>query len=116
MIFNREELYATFLDNEEMILSLLSRFIERTEGQMKTFPELIEAENYQSASPIAHMIKGAAFTMSGGELGRAAGCLELLLKKTGDEKPEKKEIEEAFSSLQNCFEQFKKEAEKFLNK
>jgi len=107
-VFDAATLLDTFLNNEQTVLSLLARFIERTKNQIDALPELEKAGNWETASREAHTIKGAALTMSGTELGKAAGRLELAYNNI-----DKGEMEAAMPPLQEAFDRFKKAAEEF---
>ena len=109
VVFHGDTLLDTFLNNEEMALSLLSRFIARTQDQINTLPDLQKDKKWEDARQIVHMIKGAANTMSGSDLGKAASRLEMAYKNQDTE-----EIAAAFSPLKDAFELFKKEAEDFI--
>ena len=108
-VFNSAALIDTFLNNEEMALSLLLRFIERTQDQIETILDLEKTGEWESARQIAHMIRGAAHTMSGSELSKTASRLEMAYKNMDTE-----EIAAAYPLLKNAFEHFKKEAEDFI--
>jgi len=108
-VFSAEDVMDTFMNNIEMIMVLLPRFIERTQAQLKNIPELEKAGDFAAARIEAHTIKGAASTMSGKELAKAAACLELACKNS-----EKDEVKSAYPSLIEAFNRFKKEAEDFL--
>jgi CheY-like chemotaxis protein/HPt (histidine-containing phosphotransfer) domain-containing protein len=109
-VFDAKNMLDTFLNNEEIALPLLSRFIERTKGQIKNFPALEKKEDWDNAYRDAHLIKGAALTMGGSELGKAALILEQAVKAAKID-----EIDAAFIELRKAFKRFKKEAEMFLS-
>jgi HPt (histidine-containing phosphotransfer) domain-containing protein len=108
-IFNSAELMDTFMGNEEMAFSLLERFIERTSGQIKNIPALKAAADWESARREAHTIKGAALTLSGRELGKAAARLERAFKDAC-----LPEAEAAYPQLEEAFARFKEKACPFL--
>ena len=108
-VFDPGELLDTFMDDEEALLPLMDRFLERTQTQLKTLEELSKAGDWNKARLEAHTIKGAALTMGGAELGLAASRLELAYKNI-----DKDEIEAASAPLQEAFARYKKEAEAFL--
>ena len=110
VVFSAEEIYDTYMGNKEMIVLLLPRFIERTREQLKNIPELEAAGDYENGMIEAHTIKGAAYTMSGMELGRAAARLELAFKNR-----EAEEIRAAYPPVKEAFSRFEKEAEKLLS-
>ena len=107
-VFDAAALLNTFMDNREMVLSLLPRFITRTQAQLESIPDLKKAGDWQTAYREAHTIKGAAFTMSGEELGKAAARLELAFKNI-----DRNEMETAFPPLEEAFHRFRKAAEEF---
>ena len=109
-VFDSAAMFDTFMNNEEIAISLLSRFIERTQGQLEKLSSLKKITDWDKCRQIAHMIRGAAFTMGGSELGKIASRLELAYKNTDTE-----EIEAAFPFLEKAFERFKKDAEDFIN-
>jgi len=110
-IFSEAEILDTFMGNKEMILQLLSHFIERTQTQIKNLPKLEKAGDYATARIDAHTIKGAAATMSGFELAAAAARLEKAYKNV-----ETDEMKTALPLVEKAYERFKKEAELFLKK
>jgi CheY-like chemotaxis protein len=109
VIFDPAELMKTFMDNDEAAVSLLGRFLERTALQVETLPILKETEDWDTARREAHMIKGAAYTMSAQELGKTAARLEEAFKNR-----DLSEMEAAYPLLKDAFERFKKEARDFF--
>jgi HPt (histidine-containing phosphotransfer) domain-containing protein len=109
VIFSAAEVLEAFLDNEAMAFSLLGHFLERTDRQIEGFPALLAAEDWETARREAHTIKGAALTLSGGELGKAAARLEGASKNK-----DKPETEAAYKAVQEAFARFRDEAGKFL--
>ena len=109
-VFCSVSMFDTFMNNEEMATSLLSRFIERTGGQLEKLSGTEKTGEWESSWQIVHMIRGAAFTMSGLELGKAASVLEMAYKNQ-----DRKEIEKALPQIHKAFERFKTEAEMFIN-
>ena len=108
-VFDNEAVLDTFLDNREMVATLLPRFIERTQVQLNNIPDLQKAGNLEECRIEAHTIKGAAFTMSGTELGKAAARLELAYKNNVEN-----EFETAYTLVKEAFDRFKEKAEEFL--
>ena len=99
----------TFMNDIELIVSLLSRFVERTQKQLDDILVWEKAGNWEAAMREAHTIKGAAYTMGGTELGKAAARLELASRNI-----DQNEMDAAFPPVQEAFIRFKKEAEDFL--
>jgi CheY-like chemotaxis protein/HPt (histidine-containing phosphotransfer) domain-containing protein len=108
-VFDIEKLLETFMEDEQTLLPIITQFIERTQAQLEKIPELEKAGNWKSAGHEAHMIKGAALTMGGKELGNAASRLE-----TAYIKMDRSEIQSAFPLLKQAFTHFKTEAESFV--
>jgi HPt (histidine-containing phosphotransfer) domain-containing protein len=111
VIFSSAEVLEAFLGNEEMVFSLLGHFLERTQGQIEGFPALAAAGDWETARREAHTIKGAALTLSGGELGKAAARLEGASKNK-----HRPETEAAYQEVKEAFARFKDEAGKFLKR
>ena len=109
VVFDAREMFETFYHNDELAVSLLSRFIEQTRSQLEMFPDLEKAEDWESARREAHRIKGAALTMSGAELGREAARLELAYKNINRD-----EMKAAYTAICIAFDRFKKEAEALI--
>jgi len=107
--FDAKKMMETFLNDKEVVLPLLVRFIERTEGQIKDLPNLEKAGDWEGARRDAHMIKGAALTLGGTELGDAASRLEQVYLKNQTDG-----IEAAYQPLCKAFDVFRKEAEAYL--
>jgi CheY-like chemotaxis protein/HPt (histidine-containing phosphotransfer) domain-containing protein len=109
-IFNAEEMLSAFLNETEVVLPLLSRFIERTSFQIENFPVLKAAGEWETARRDAHTIKGSSGTMGSAELGKAASALEKACINASAE-----EAEIAYPYILETFAKYKKEAEKFIH-
>jgi len=109
-IFNAEEMLSAFLNDEKIVLPLLSRFIERTSSQLEKFPVLKAPGEWATARRNAHTIKGAAFTMGSEELGNAAGALEKACINASAE-----EAETVYPHVLETFAKYKRKAEEFIN-
>jgi HPt (histidine-containing phosphotransfer) domain-containing protein len=109
-VFDAGDMLRYFMDDEITALPLLSRFIERTGVQLKNFPALKEAGDWETARRDAHTLKGAAFSMGGTELGNAAAVLVQACKNASRE-----ETEAAYPLVQKAFSNFKKEAEEYIS-
>jgi HPt (histidine-containing phosphotransfer) domain-containing protein len=107
--FDAAGMLDAFMGDEEMALPLLIRFIERTQSQLDGIPGLEKAEDWEGARREAHMIKGAAYTMGGKDLGKAAERLELAFKNM-----DRGEMKAAYPPVQEAFVRFKTEAEEFI--
>jgi len=108
-VFNAADALDSFMNNEETLKSLLYRYILRTEEQLSLIADKEKNRDWDGIRKEAHLIKGAALTLSGSELGHAASILEKAAKDAV-----KDEIEIAILSLNKAFERFKTEAEKFI--
>jgi len=108
-IFNAKEMLHAFMNETEIVMPLLSRFLERTSSQLEEFPGLKAAGDWTTARRNAHVIKGAAGTMGGAELGKAADALEKACINASA-----KEAETAYPHLVETFKKYKKEAENFI--
>jgi len=108
--FNPQEMFDTFTNDEETILPLLARFIERTSGQLENFQALMTSGNWADARRDAHTIKGTARSMGGPELGKMAGVLEQACINASAE-----EAETAYPCVLEAFAKYKKEAEEFIH-
>ena len=109
--FNPVLLLDTFMGEEETVIPLLARFIDRTRTQLDGFPDLEKAGDLKKARMDAHTIKGAAYTMGGAELGKAAARLELAYKNA-----DMAEMEAAYAPACEAFDRYKSEAEAYLRK
>lgn len=107
--FNASEMLDTFMNDEEAVLPLLARFIKRTQDQLNGFSALEENPDWENSRREAHMIKGAAFTMGGSDLGKTAAILEQICKNK-----EKDKVQTAHTDVCKAFDSFRKEAEEFL--
>jgi CheY-like chemotaxis protein/anti-sigma regulatory factor (Ser/Thr protein kinase) len=108
-VLDVEGLLDTFMNNVELILPLLTRFVERTQKQIDNILEFKKAENWEDARREAHTIRGAALTLGGIELGKAASRLELAFKDI-----DRDVMEAACQPVQDAFDRFRKEAEDFI--
>jgi HPt (histidine-containing phosphotransfer) domain-containing protein len=104
-ILDPKALAETFMDNTDMIKSLLSRFIERTEEQLDDFDGLIEREQWDDARRGAHTIKGSALSLGANEMGRCAARLELAFKTVN-----RQGMSAGIPALREAFTRFKGEA------
>jgi HPt (histidine-containing phosphotransfer) domain-containing protein len=96
------------MGDRELMVSLLARFVERTRTQIDDIPRFEKAGDWDSARLNAHTIKGAALTLSGKELGKAAAKTELACKNA-----DMAEMEAAYPLLREAFDRFIKEADAF---
>ncbi|QQO08944.1 response regulator [Breznakiella homolactica] len=108
-VFDSREALETFFDNQETLMSLLARFIERTEKQLAGIPDSIKQGDWETGRREAHTIKGSALTLAAKELGQAAARLEIAFKK---EDPA--EVTETYPPVMAAFRRFKAEAEIFI--
>lgn len=108
-VFNAEEMLSNFMNNKKLVTPLLSRFISRTREQLKNMPNPESGSAGEDALRNIHMIRGAAFTMGGAELGKAAAALEKAYAGAAEG-----EISAAYFELLAAFGDFTKEAEEFI--
>jgi CheY-like chemotaxis protein/HPt (histidine-containing phosphotransfer) domain-containing protein len=108
-VFSVNDLRRTFMDHDEMAVSFLTRFIERTGGQLDNILTLQQSEDWEAARREAHTIKGASLNLGGRELGKAAERLEFAYKNINHS-----EMEAAFIPLREAFNRFKIKAEVFV--
>jgi CheY-like chemotaxis protein len=109
-VFSPKEMFDSFTNDKETVLPFLARFIERTNGQLENFQALLTSGNWADARRDAHTIKGAASSMGGQELSKAAGDLELACVNAYAD-----EAEAAYPRVLEAFLKYKKEAEEFIN-
>ena len=110
-VFNPAEIKDAFLNNGEMIHSLLIRFIDRTREQIAVdIPCGMTAENWEEVRREAHTIKGSALTLTAKELGQTAARLELAFKDLDHD-----EMNAAFPLLAAAFTRFEAAARRYLN-
>ena len=109
-VFDAEEMLNTFMDNEEVAIPLLSRFIERSINQLENIKTFVKTGDWESIRRDAHMIRGASLTMGGLELGQAAAILEEAAKEV-----RKDEINSAYIAVCKALEDFKKEVDEFIS-
>lgn len=110
-VFSKEYLQNTFMNNEETVKSLLALFLERTNQQLIDMSALIENQNWEEMNRIAHIIRGSATTLSGMELGQAAGRIEKAYKQN-----DTAEMAVAFPFVVKAFQHFKVAAEEYIHK
>ena len=108
-VFDPAAMLKTFMNEKELTLSLLSRFIERTKSQIESILEYINTGDWENARIEAHTIKGAALNMSGTELGEAALRMEKASRNI-----DRNGMEAAYPILKAAFSNFKKEAESYI--
>jgi CheY-like chemotaxis protein/HPt (histidine-containing phosphotransfer) domain-containing protein len=110
VVFSREELLDTFMNDEKTARSLLDRFVRRSAGEIRTLPGLVEDRRWEEAYRMVHTIKGTAMTLSGMELGKAAGRLGRALQ---EEDPQSAAL---FPPLRKAFDRFQNAVEAWLEK
>ncbi|MDR0313251.1 MAG: response regulator [Treponema sp.] len=108
-IFNIDDLHKTFMEDDAIAVSFLTRFIDRTGGQIENILILQQSEDWEAARREAHTIKGSSRCLGGRELGKAAERLEAAYKNINHS-----EMEAAFIPLKDAFNRFKVKAESFV--
>jgi len=76
-IFNYTGALDTFLGNQDVLLSLLSPFMDKTTGQIREMKELDPITGAEEISHLAHSIKGGSRNLDMHRLGMAGEFLEL---------------------------------------
>jgi len=109
-VFSKEFLLKTFVNNEKSAKSLLADFLERTTGQLEGMSDLIKNRNWEELYQAAHMIRGSVMTLSGMELGQAAGRIENAYKQNDPD-----EMAACFPVVVEAFKRFKAAAEEYIN-
>ena len=109
VVFDSVGMLSNFMNQEEVVLPLLFRFIERTGSLLENFPDFKKTGDWERARIEAHKMRGTALSMGGMEFGQAAARLEQVCKNASEE-----EIEEAYLQAMKAFNCFKKEAEDFI--
>lgn len=104
-----DELSDTFFSNIDSICSLLVRFMERTEKQIRDLPDLIDKEDWDTARREAHTIKGSALNLSAKKLGEAAARLEIQCKEH-----KKDACNKLLDTLAESYHLFETEARAFI--
>ena len=108
-VFDTVYFLDAFMNNEEVALPLLCRFLERTKSQLAHFHTLEKAGEWDSVRSEVHMIRGASMTIGGFELGQVAANLESAAKSAIAV-----EASAIYIELCDAFARFNKEAEAFL--
>lgn len=108
-VLDEANLLETFFGNQEVVSSLLGRFIERTEQEIALLPDLIKKEDWETAQREAHTIKGSALNLSARHLGTTAAQLELAIKNR-----DAQAIAVALPLLAPAFKAFRQAAETFI--
>jgi signal transduction histidine kinase/CheY-like chemotaxis protein/HPt (histidine-containing phosphotransfer) domain-containing protein len=109
-VFDPGELRETFMAEDELLDSMLTKFIVRTEEQIEqSIPLAAGSEDWETAMREAHTIKGTAFNMSGKELGTAAARLEEAFRVRNRD-----EMAAALGPVKDAFIRFKAAAEHYL--
>ncbi len=108
-ILDMEQLLANFFGNRDSVQKLLVRFMERTEAELVSLPELIKTQDWETARREAHTIKGSALNLAAAELGQTAARLELDIKDTKLE-----DIHADLEALNGAYGRFKLIAERLI--
>ncbi|MFQ3547880.1 MAG: response regulator, partial [Termitinemataceae bacterium] len=106
-ILNEAQLLENFFGNRETVVSLLQRFMERTEASLAALPGLIDQEDWESARREAHTIKGSSLNLAAADLGQAAARVELDCKEQRRE-----DLLGAMNQLREAYARFKKAAQR----
>jgi CheY-like chemotaxis protein/HPt (histidine-containing phosphotransfer) domain-containing protein len=109
--FNPADLLDTFMDNTDMVKSLLGRFLGRTKEQVESMEKLLTTEAWEELRHEAHTIKASSLTLSGKELGESAAALELAARNRDAPK-----IQAAYSLLKETFPRFEQAVSRFLER
>jgi HPt (histidine-containing phosphotransfer) domain-containing protein len=108
-IFSVTDLRKSFMEHDEIAVSFLTRFIEKTGGRLENILVLQQSEDWEAARREAHSIKGISLTLGGRELGKAAERLEFAYKDMNHS-----EMEAAFIPFREAFSRYKLEVEVFI--
>jgi HPt (histidine-containing phosphotransfer) domain-containing protein len=108
-IFSVNDLRRSFMQQDEIAVSFLTRFIERTGDRLESILALQQSEDWEAARREAHSIKGISLTLGGRELGKAAERLEFAYKNINHS-----EMEAAFIPFREAFARYKLEVEVFI--
>jgi HPt (histidine-containing phosphotransfer) domain-containing protein len=105
-IFSGTELRENFMENMDLVRSILRRFISRTERQIAEIPGLIEKGDWETAVRETHTIKGSARNLSALELGDAAMRWEEACKRKDPAAAPHGETAAAFARFKAAAEEF----------
>ncbi len=75
-IFDYHDLLNTFLNNEDTVKNLITRFIQKAEDQKVQLLKAFQNGNTAEVREIAHSIKGASWNMTAKKLGNIARDIE----------------------------------------
>jgi PAS domain S-box-containing protein len=75
-VFDRKGLIARLMGDEDVVVKVVTRFLESMPSQMQSLRELLNAGNAANVERAAHGIKGAAANIGGERLRRAAFKIE----------------------------------------
>ncbi|MCL2832732.1 MAG: response regulator [Treponema sp.] len=109
-IFCIKDLQESFMDNDEFASSLLRRFMDRTISQIDDLAAIMENKDWATARREAHTIKGAALTMGGRELGKAAAKLEQACLNS-----DQGAAQNEYEPLKTAFDKFRISAQEYLD-
>jgi two-component system, sensor histidine kinase and response regulator len=75
-IFNFQKAVDTFMGNKEVVIKVISAFLEKLEEQMPKLKEAIDTEDFEFLQIEAHAIKGGSWNLEAKNLGDAGKELE----------------------------------------
>ncbi len=75
-VFDFPQALETFLEDKELLLSLLPPYVEQVSRQLTELMEAETLENFQKVRSLAHSIKGSSRNLSMLQLGQVAETLE----------------------------------------
>lgn len=76
-VFDYQALRERLMDDEELIRTLVDAFLGDMPGQIEDLKQMVAAENFDSATSQAHMIKGAAANIGAMALSEQAKIMEM---------------------------------------
>ncbi|MDR2094618.1 MAG: response regulator [Treponema sp.] len=108
-VFDPAEVLDTFMNNADMVKSLLRRFLSRTREQVEAMAKMLAEQDWEDLQREAHAIKASSLTLSGKELGEAASRLELAARNR-----DVPNMQAVYSRLKETFVRFEQAATGFL--
>ena len=107
MVWDKQELLARLMNNEEIIPVLLSAFIEDAPRTLNELKDAVAQNNIELITRQAHTLKGMSANLAANPLAEISRQIELASKGESDQalEPLIEELEKSFNDVMDCFKE-----------
>ncbi|GLS91120.1 hypothetical protein GCM10007916_21890 [Psychromonas marina] len=113
IVWNQSEALNRFFNDQSLLISLMTTFIEENNSKIAQLDAAIKAKNNQQVLLLAHTIKGASANLGGDKLAHYCSELELSVKSNTTDKYSLllADIEVSYNELINSFQVYMNDSE-----